>query len=604
VQPGDSESLHNAADLRLEIFTRVTDDQVTAVATTTANALAAIGPIRDATAIVELVPLSDSTNPTQAATVVPMLYRLWVAAAAVLLLAWANTTNLLLIRASDRARETAVRFALGASWRRIIATVGMEHSLLALGGGGFALIVAAWMHSILRSSVALFDRTDGKVLHAATIGTAIGIVLVASIGSTAFAAAAAPRRRLAHALGSNHRGSTVRANAIRSSIVVLQATLCILLMASAGLVLRSFANVRREWVPPDVDDLLVAHIPFATRASPYMPDTDARFHELASSIAALPNVIAFGVSSNVPIQAAMFRRVFLPGRDSVMVPGEPPASLAAVSSTYFDVLGMQVLRGRGILSSDRQGTDPIVVVSNYMAKRLWPGSSALGQCLIIGTPNAKCRVVVGVVEDAHIMKLREPPQMRYYVPLTQAVDPWVARAIVVRSRAGTTPSTMAAVRRLVDGKTAAEMQWSVARFSDILEPELRPWRVAAVAFAGLAILAALIAAVGVYGAVRHALQERRTEIAVRRALGADSAAILRVVMRAGVGLVAIGVGVGALLVVAASFAVGPILYKTNVYDPVVVIGAPALLVFVAALASVAPARSALGINPMESMLRE
>lgn len=202
------------------------------------------------------------------------------------------------------------------------------------------------------------------------------------------------------------------------------------------------------------------------------------------------------------------------------------------------------------------------------------------------------------------MKLRERPQMRYYAPLAQANDPWTPRAILVRSRPGSTATVAAAIQRLVSTRANRAAGWSVARFASIIEPELRPWRVAAVTFSGLAALAAIMSAVGVYGAVAHSLNERRGEIAVRLALGATPHSIAKLVARVGLKLVTIGVTIGMIAFLALGGVTGPIVYGISFYDPIVLLAAPLLLLTVAVLASAPPARRALRIDPLESLLRE
>jgi hypothetical protein len=273
--------------------------------------------------------------------------------------------------------------------------------------------------------------------------------------------------------------------------------------------------------------------------------------------------------------------------------------IRAVSDDYFVTAGTRVLRGRAFTPSDVSTSQRVVVVNETMARTVWPNRDPIGECVLMDT--MPCSHVIGVVEDARRFELREEPAMQYYIPIGQErALGFGGRTLFVRPRGD--PALLmepirAEMRRLAPGLGFV----SVQRLQDEVDPQLRPWRLGATMFGVFGGLAMLVAAIGLYSVISYLVTQRRHELAVRIAIGADASDIVGLVVRHGLGLAVAGVVIGMLISLNGSRWVAPLLFETSPRDPVVYGLVVGLLLVVALLATAVPAWRASRTDPIEAL---
>jgi predicted permease len=519
---------------------------------------------------------------------------LWVTgvAAIVLLIACANVANLFLARALRRRRETALRLALGVS-RRELAKQSIVDSLLLSGIGCLVGIsLAQWGGIALRR---LFLPADGSIDVATdwrTLGIAVATAIVAGILTGLAPVFFAGRVELARALKAGAREGTYQRSRLRSSLLVVQVVLSMVLLVGAGLFVRSLTNLHEMPLGYEVDRVLMVRW---ERRGERMPDS-ARVvfrRRLLEAARAMPGVERAAWASSVPLQGTSVMSLFVPGIDSVGRLGR--FTYQTASEDYFAVTGARILRGRGITPADRFGTPRVVVVSEGMAHTLWPTQDALGQCVRVGADTMPCSRVVGVVEDAVHDPVEDQP-LRYYLPLEQYPAEGASNLFV--STRASDPTTMSErVRRTLQAAMPGQQYVTVERLANMLDASRRSWRVGATMFVAFGVLALIVAAVGLYGVITYTVGQRMHELGVRIALGAQSADVARLVVSQGLGLAVTGVTLGGAVSLLAARWIQPLLFRQSASDPLVfaVVGVTLALVTIAA--SAAPALRATKADP-------
>ena len=542
-----------------------------------------------------LAPISEVLDPMAGGTAIPTLARLGGAAIVVLLIACANVGNLLLIRIARRRREITIRFALGSSRARMASQMLVECALLGVVAAVVAGIVAMWGGMGLRD-VLVPSMTWRSAPHLDVLVAALAVAVVAALCAGLAPVINTDQRDLAVGLRTNRPLASARGGRMRAAMLVAQTALSMTLLAGAGLFLRSLWKVESVWVPAHADDVVIASLPFPREFNPHSPDV-AQARVLAAAIAKGPSVERVALSDLIPRTGIGSPRLFLPDRDSLpTIPGYV-TSASTVSPGYIDVVGTALIAGRDFTSLDRDGAPLIAMVSETMARRYWPGESAIGKCLMIEKRDAPCTRVVGIVADVHQMKVAEPPTMRFYLPIDQSTFGLGSRTILVRARPGRIAEARAAVRDLASSAVGGGYSWTVRDFSDILDRELHPWRTAATLFAILGALAIVVAGLGIYGTIRYVVGERAHEIGIRRALGAPTLSVVELVSRELMILVGIGVGLGVVLTMALGRLVSAGLFNVSATDPVNAAEAMLVVILVAALALIAPLRFATHVDP-------
>ncbi len=527
--------------------------------------------------------------------------RLAGVAAIVLLIACANIANLLIVRAVRRRHELAVRLALGVSRVRLIAQFLTEGIVLSALGAMAAIAFAAWGGTALRATILPRTHWATPAVDLNVLAFTLVAALLTGIAAALLPALQGSRVDIVRSLKPGSRGHESARSRVRSGLLLTQTALSLVLLAGAGLFVRSLQKLHGLPIGYAADELAFASADFEGYGG-HNAERAAAYPLAAERIAGAPGVIGVALAEHAPMQGFTITDIFRPGVDST-----PGAAFNSVSPTFFTVAGVRIISGRGFSVDDRRDAGGAVVVNATMAKKLWPGESALGKCLIIGKKTAPCSTVVGVAEDTRSMQLLEPePQPQYFIPLRAAVDSasTAPGAILVRTKAGGWYAADAVarseLRRLIPG--AARVTFTP--MSKNLEPELRPWKLGATLFTAFGLLALLVAAVGVYGVISYSFSQRTHELGVRTALGASVQDTYRLVLGEALRLTAIGVVAGVLLALALGRLIASLLYATSAKDPLVIATAALVLLAVGTGASLLPAWRATKTDPMTVLRAE
>jgi predicted permease len=528
--------------------------------------------------------------------------------AIVLLVACANVASLLLARAMRRRQEVAVRLALGISRGRLVRLLMLHGLFLAVAGGVVAVALAHFGATML-GSVLLPDVDWGaSPLNPRVLALTALVALATGLATAILPATRAARPDLGGMLRSGRREGAGRTARVRAGLTVLQAALSVVLLVGAGLFVRSLANVRSLHLGLEPDRVLnlTADWPRLSVASAETRDAQRQreqdFYTRALERArALPGVRYAALAVGTPFNDSFTVDLRVSGRDSIpeMAGGGP--YISAVSSDYFEAVGTRLRGGRLFTPADRAGSEPVAIVNETMARLLWPGQSALGQCLHVNeqpAAPAPCSRVVGIVEDARRFGLREEPAMQYYIPFGQERGFGGTRLIV---RPLHQPERMIAPLRAELIPLDASVQYiGIETLQDSLDPQIRPWRLGASMFSLFGGLALLVAAIGLYSVIAYSVASRTHELGVRMALGAGAAQVIRLVVRQGTAMASAGVGIGTLLALAFSQRLETVLFEATPRDPAVFILVALTMLLVAALACLIPAIRAARISPVSA----
>jgi predicted permease len=513
-------------------------------------------------------------------------------AAIVLLIACANVANLLLTRALKRRREIAVRIAMGISRGRLIAQLLTESLMLALLGGVAGVVFSQLGGTVVRR--ALLGETDivrGALADSPTLWLAAALALCAGVMSGLAPVLQATRHDVAAALKAGSRDGTVQRSRLRRGLLVVQAALSVILLAGAGLFVRSLVNVGNVRLGYDADRLL--WIQPRLRAQTLDSATRVRMlSDLMSRAQAIPGVERASQALTVPFYRTWGFQLFVDGADSI---GD--ISMQGGTSDYFATVGTRILRGRGITARDRLGAPPVAILGESLAKRLWPTDDPLGKCIRIGADTAPCRTVVGVAEDVRRGSLRET-EMHFYVPVAQSRPD--DGGLFIRT-AGSADRRVDAIRRALQPVMPGDSYVNVVPMSEILEPRTRSWRLGATMFAVFGGLALVLAAIGLYGVIAYNVAQRTHELGVRIALGADSANVLGLVIRDGLRVVLPGVVVGCGVALGGGRWIAPLLFDVAPNDPRIFAGVILTLVASSLIATWVPAIRAARVDPSEAL---
>ena len=518
----------------------------------------------------------------------------WIAGVAliVLLIACANVANLLLSRAVGRQREIAVRLALGVSRARLVRQLLTESFVLAVMGGAAGLAVAHWGSGALRTfffnageSVAV--ASDGRTLAFAALATMVVAMLTGLVP-----ALQAGRGDLASALKTGSREGTYRRGRTRTALLVFQATLSVVLLVGAGLFVRSLQNVQGYRMGYDVDRIIVAGANLrGVRLSD--GETNALSNRLLAAVREVPGVTHATVAASIPFWSNEGRGLWVPGVDSIRSKGQ--FVLQTGSPEYFATTGTRILRGRAFDETDRRTGPPVVVVSEGMARAIWPREDAIGKCVRIGEETAPCTTVIGIAEEMRMRSLTDVREFSYYVPAAQydlPIDP----QLFVRVR-GDAAGQAEAVRLRLQREMPGAAYALTMPLEKLIDPQRRAWQFGATMFVAFGGLALVLAAIGLYSLIAYDVAQRTQELGVRLALGASVSDVMRLVISSGVRLVLVGVVLGGGLALWGSKWMEGLMFQQSPRDPLVFGIVTLVLLAVSLLASSGPAFRASRVDP-------
>ncbi len=520
---------------------------------------------------------------------------LWLGGVAllVLLVACANVANLMLARTLRRRRELAVHLALGISRARITRVLLSEALIVGALAGAVALALASWGEGLLRATL-----LDGMAWEGAAIDGRSAAFVALLVVAVAVLAGAAPAALAAHTplmdtLKSGIREGGGRRRRLRSALVVVQGTLSVILLVGGGLFVRSFTRASSLELGFAPDGLLVVNLDVSLLTTT-ADGHEARWRGIEEAVRAVPGVTAVAQSVTVPFESQWSRELLVDGDTLPPVKGGGPY-VDAVSAGYFRTMGTPIRRGRDFTEADRAGSAPVTIVSERMAALLWPGKEAVGACLHLAE-SPGCVTVIGVVPDGRMTALADEPPPQFFQPLGQ----WSPRmrSLMVRTSSGGA-GAIEAVRRAIVQAEPSLPYVSIRPMPAIVDEQLQPWRLGATLFAIFGLLGLGVAALGLYSVVAHDVAQRTREIGVRLALGARRADVARLVLADGVRQALAGVALGVAIAWLASRRIADLLFDTSPRDPAIYLAVIAVLLLVAVVASLVPARRATRVDPAE-----
>ena len=591
----------------------VTLQQAQARMTTLARRLAREHANYDASFGITLVPVTEQVL----GDIRPALFVLLGAVSLVLLIACANVANLLLSRAEARQKEMAIRTALGAGRGRLARQLLTESALLGVLGGAVGLLLALWGIDVLPAVNPASVPRAGEI---GVDGRALAFTLVVSLATAALfglaPAVQASRGDVGEALKEGGRGITAGSprQRFRRALVVSEVTLAVVLVIGAGLMARSFLTLRA--VRPGFDAANVLTMRLSLPMAKYRDDPRITgfYAELLERIRALPGVQSAGAIAALPLSTTIGDWSFIiEGRP---VPGPHEASPAAdwqvSDAEYFRAMGIPLLRGRFFTAADRKGASGVVIINETTARRYWPGESALGQRIRLGgTVDSVWRTVVGVVGDVHHRGLHDDVRSELYLPHAQfpgttpdsAGGAQRSMSLVVRT-AGDPLRMSDDVQRVIRAMDADLPVSDVRSLEQVLSASVSKPRFSLLLLGIFAVVALVLAAVGIYGIVSYSVTRRTHEIGIRIALGAGRAEVLRMAVGQGMLPALTGVAFGLVGAFATTRLMASLLYGVSATDPLTFLLIALVLTVVSLTASYIPARRATRVNPMVALRYE
>jgi predicted permease len=534
----------------------------------------------------------------------------------VLLIACANVAHLMLARAITREREIAVRTAIGAGRGRIVRQLVAESLVLAVAGAALGVLLAGWsMDALLALAPAGLPRMEEITLDWRVLGFTLAVALATGLAFGLAAAAHAFRVDPAAPLrGARQAGTPARRRA-RAAIATAEAALAVVLLTGAGLLIRSFFELRG--VDAGFEPQHVLAVEFRRTPPEYADVARARQFEdaLLARIRRLPGVLSAAASSALPLESQFNFPMTVVGRPDAT---RGDVQWRAVGPAYFETLRIPLLRGRAFTEQDGASGPPVVIIDELFARKYFPGEDPIGKRIDIGTFQGREvipgfdepeREIVGVVGAVHVLRLDEAPIETMYIPRAQAPQAFdlgglATLAVRVDPRAGRAaalaPALLAEMRALEPRMPAPHFR----EMTDVVGASMAHERFNTVLLGVFAALALMLTAIGIYGIATYAAQQRAREIAIRVALGAQHGAVVRQALREGMAPVALGLGAGVVAAAALTRLMSGLLFGVSPTDPRTFAAVPVMLAALAGLAIWLPARRAAAADPMEMLRQE
>jgi predicted permease len=528
----------------------------------------------------------------------------------VLLIACVNVANLLLARVAAREGELAVRTALGAGRYRLMRQLLTESLVLsALGGAAGILLAAFSLDALLALQPAGVPRLAEVHVDRAVVGFAALLSVLTGLLFGVFPALQMSRRPTAESLREGSRGVlSGRGHRMRSGLVIGQMALAMMLLAGAGLLLRSFTQLRR--VDPGFRSENVLTFRLSLPDSAYKDDDGTRvsfYNRLLDRLSALPGVRSAGAVMRAPLTGANFNLSFeVKGRPPLPPMQQPSMEIRVATLDYFQTMGIPVLRGRPILGRDVAGSPQVVVISESAALRHFPGEDPMGKFIVLGWGRGEGQPkvggeVVGIVGDVKERGLAEEKPPELYVPYAQV--PIETMDVVLRTQVSPR-ALVPAVEKIVHEIDPELPVARVATLDEVVARSISEPRFYMVLLGAFAAMAVFLAALGIFGVLSYSVVQRSREIGIRVALGAHPSDVLRMVLGHAATLAVAGVLAGLAGALALSRAIGSLLFELSPTDPLTLGSMAVLLGLVALVASYLPARRATRVDPLIALRSE
>jgi putative ABC transport system permease protein len=552
-----------------------------------------------------VMPLRDQVVGAARGSLIVLL----VAVAFVLLIACANVAGLLLARAVARRREIALRMALGAGRVRMVRQLLTESLLLATVAGVLGSVLAygsfTFLQGLIPEQMALGAslKLDTRILIftlAISIVTGIIFGLVPALQAAKFDLNDALKQGSTRATASGR---------LRGTLIVFEIALSIVLLVGAGLLIQTLFQLFRQYSVLEPEKVLTMRtiLPLEKYREPQQRDNF--YQQVLQRVEHLPGVVSAGYSTSVPLSWKGGTSGFYPEGLKSPIPGMAyDANHRQVSAGYLRAMNIPLRQGRYFDNRDNSQSMSVAIINETMARQYWPGENALGRRLKVGDPGDSTlpwTEIVGIVADVRQMGLDEPVKAEMYLPYQQINhNPWfIPRDLAIRTN-GDTSSLVGSVRQIIGEVDPDQPISNVATMAEVLGTEAAQRRMGMILLAGFALLALLLASLGIYGVLAYFVTQHTNEIGVRQALGATPRNILFMVLKKGMGLTLIGVAIGLASAFALTRLMSSLLFGVKASDPLTFVTVPLLLALVALLACYIPARRASKVDPLVALRYE
>ena len=543
----------------------------------------------------------------------PVLLALLSAAGFVLLIACSNVANLLLVRATSRGREIAVRAALGGGRGRIIRQMLTESGVLATAGALLGLLLAGWgIRVLVAMRPGSLPRLDSVAIDGTVLLFTAGATVLAALVFGAAPALRAASTDLADAL--KERGSEtggIRGNKLRTALVISEVGLSMVLLIGAGLMLRSFAKLQQVEPGFESENVVTFSVPLPMFKYP-QPNARADFvNRLKGRLENLPAVEEVGGVTPLPLAGGDQYSVGSYGREDATAEeySSNTADYRGVMPGYMAAMKIRLLAGRTLLVSDNEpGALQVAVVDEKLANRLWPDEDPIGQQLMLdhfsvesfGVEQTPVRVV-GVVGNVRAENLAADGRETVYVPYL--FQPWFPLTVTVRGTVNPT-EILPLLRREVNAMDPDVPVANVRFMDEYVDEAMAQTRFTLTLIAVFAALALILASLGLYGVISYSVRQRTREIGVRITFGASERDVVKLVLKQGMAVALLGVSVGLLAAFVLTRWVASLLVGVTATDPLTFLGIPAILLVVSLVASYLPARRAMSVDPVQALRDE
>jgi putative ABC transport system permease protein len=535
---------------------------------------------------------------------------LWVLFGAVgclLLMACVNVANLLLSRGTSRRREIALRGALGARRSRIVVQLLSESLLLSIGGGVLGLLLAAGLIRALAASVSAdIPRLANATVDWRLFAFAFAISLLTGLVFGAIPAVQIAGANLSTALNEGGRGGTIgrRGRAVRNGLVISEVALAVVVLIGAGLLVRSFIRLRSIDLGFQPAGVLTMRVPLSGGLNSPTPRRLAFVRQLCASVSALPGVRAASITSGLPLtglQQLAGTPFWVEGMPAPPDSQRPTALLRSITPAYFQAIGIPLVAGRAFTAADDAQARPMAIVNQTLARRFWPTGTALGHHVLFDEPSKTVAEIVGVVGDVKSESVQREDWPTIYTPFVQI--PMASLIMTVRA-AGSPLALAPAIQREVRNLDANQPVADVRTMEEVVDNTVSGARFNMRLLAAFALIAFVLAAVGIYGVISYDVSERMNEIGIRMALGAQPADVLRLVLGQGARMAGLGIAAGLALSFALTRLMSTMLFGIQATDTYTFAGISVLLALVALVASYLPSRRAMALNPVSALRHE
>ena len=523
----------------------------------------------------------------------------------VLLIACANVANLLLVRSAARRKEMAVRVALGAGRVRIIRQLLTECVLLAACGAALGILLAFWGTSFIASQLPDgIPRLQEAQVDAPVLVFTLGVSLLTGLLFGLFPALQASRPNLTEGLKEGERGSSGRRQHLRSVLVVGEVALTLTLLVGAGLLIQSFRRVLQVDPGFNAQNLLTMQV---SVSNPDGQQVANFFEQLQQNVRNLPGVKSVAVSNGLPFGVANFPTFIIEGRPETE--NKPSGIRYAVSPDYFQALGIELLKGRVFTAEDTRDGPRVVVIDEVLARQYFPNEDPLGKRLK-QSPDSPGLEIVGVVRhvEPNSLDAQGSAPAQFYLNFNQIPLqslPGSVRRINLLVRTEVEPLSLAtAVRGQVAAVNKDQPVFNVRTMEEIVAQSVAPRRFSMLLLTIFAVVALVLASVGIYGVMSHVVAQRTHEIGIRMALGARGRDVSRMVIGRGLKLTLVGVASGLLASLALTRLVRNLLFGVSATDPATFASIALLLTLVALVACWIPARRATKVDPLVALRHE